>query len=165
MVDEKPHIRLFAKAHILDNYILVKVGDATFRARPVGWDRKGLVAKLKMQFTLKYQLYQDEILISQLTYDDIRDRFIIEKNGAVIAIKPQSFTYNKRKFRIENRFMGFDIIDATEDTEKSTGKGKFGVTSYSVELDDYPEELSDIIREIAVLYVVKRIVWSMLAPI
>jgi len=161
-------IKLFARAKVLDNYILVKEGGREFRARPLGWDKKGFVAKLRMQFTLTYFLYENDKLLSKIRYDDVRDLFIIEKNEVnpvEIFIKPSQFSFGRRKYRIENTFRGIEIIDATEGVETVAGIAKFGFTSYSIEFEIYPPGLEEVIKEIAVMYVVKRIVWSMIGPI
>ena len=157
--------KLSAKAMVFSNYIEVNDGSPSLKARPLGWEEKGLLGGLKVQFTLRYILFKDEKLVSKLRYDDIHDKFVIEKDGTEIVIRPDSFSYGGRDYQIKQVLRKLEIFDITDDNRVSVGKAKTGLLSYSIEFESYPDELDYIIREMAVLYVIRMIVFFMLAPI
>jgi len=157
--------RLIAKAKVLKNFIEVSDKGAEYEARPLGWNEKGLIGALQTLFTLRYFLFKGEEMLSDLRYDDVHDRFVIKKNQNELVLDTSGFTYGGRKYEIKTTMRELDLIENTDGQSKLVGKGHFGMSSYSLELESYPDELGDIIKEVAVLYIVKKMTWSMIGPI
>jgi hypothetical protein len=157
--------RLVAKAKVLKNFIEVSDIGAEYEARPLGWNEKGLIGALQTLFTLRYFLYKGEELLSDMRYDDVHDRFVIKKNGNELVIDTSSFTYGGRKYEFKTSMRDLEIIEHADGQKKHVGKGHFSLSSYTVEMESYPDELGDVMKEIAVLYIVKKMTWSMIGPV
>ena len=156
---------LVAKAMVLENSIIIRHEGTEYRAKPLGWDEKGLLGGLKVQFTLTYLLFKGDVQLSTMRYDDIHNVFIIQAKEETMIIKPSDFSYNGHYYTIDEHFRGLEIYDILGKDRKLVGKAKFSLVSYQIEFEYYPPELRDIIRELSVLYIVKMIVSFMLAPI
>jgi hypothetical protein len=157
--------KLSAKAKILKNLISVEEEGSRFEARPLGWNEKGLVGALQRHFTLKYFLFKGDEVLSEMRYDDIHDKFVIVKQGQTIIIDSSDFSFGGRKYQMKSSLTRLEISEKRDGKRIIVGKAKFGLSSYSIEFEKYPEQLKEVIKEFAVLYMVKKIVWSMISPI
>lgn len=156
---------LSARFRVMKNDIIVNDRGVEFIARPLGWDIEGIIGMLQRAFTLRYFLYKDNTLISELRYDDIKDGFEITKDGVTTIINPEGFTIGDRKYKLETSLTDMRVVDISEGSSKAVASAKCSVARYSVVFKEYPEHLKDIIKEITVLYIIRKIVWSMINPI
>jgi hypothetical protein len=157
--------KLSAKALVVKNVISIEEAGRLYEARPLGWNETGLVGMLKRAFTLKYFLYRNERMLCAMRYDDIHDKFIIEKGGRKISIKTDRFTLGNRKYCIKTSMRRVEIIETEGREKKVVGRGKFGLSSYTVSFDSYPDKLKGVIKEISALLIVRKMVWAMINPI
>jgi len=157
--------RLFTKLSVLKNYIIVQENSHEFKARPLGWNEKGLIGALERAFALRYFLFSNGDMVSEMRYDDINDRFEIQKNGATHVINPRSFTHGGRMYRIKSSMAGIELFEQINDSQKLVGRARLGFPSYSLEFENYPEELKDLIKELSVLYILRKRVEHIAGPV
>lgn len=157
--------KLTARALVFDNYIKIVDNGWEFQARPLGWEEKTLLGGLKAQFTLKYLLFKDTKLIGKLRFDDVHDTFVIEKGGKETTLKPAAFEYDGKKYETRNILRGLQIYEVDGPTHVLVARATTGLTSYSISFESYPDELQDIMKEMAALFVIRSMVMFMIPPI
>ena len=157
--------KLMARANVFENRIKILCNETLYEARPLGWDEKGLIGMLQRSFTLRYFLYKCEKQISKMRYDDLHDNFLIEKQDNNINFKPNNFIYNGKRFIIKESLRTLKVLKIRQDKNSIVGSAKYGLSSFSIEFYNYPNELDNIIIEIAVLLIIRKMVWAMISPI
>ncbi|MEM3493105.1 MAG: hypothetical protein QXJ27_01620 [Thermoplasmata archaeon] len=148
---------IVVEARILKNDMLVKVREEEYIALPAGWNVRGTIATLKRLFTLKYEVFDvnKKNKISVVSYDAIHDSIIIYQGETKIStqsrgFKPALLVYNGEEYEIHEKMTGLIYI---------TKKGEIVATGIcgfkSVRFAKYDENLSALLRDLAVGYCIK----------
>lgn len=151
-----------AQAEVLSSSMVLRDQESKFKVRPSGWDREGIGGALERFATTTYEIVADDgKVLSTVRYDGKSDSIIIKKNDEKYEtvhhwLKPYEFNYKGKLYHIFETITGKIVI---RHKSKVVAEGKTGVSSMVFESHD--EELEGVIRELAVGYCIKSMVWFM----
>jgi hypothetical protein len=152
-----------ATARVLKNVIEIRVGDATWEARPVQAEEPGLGSRVAALFSTEYHTFRPDRpgeVHSTVSYHRRNDEIRIQVGEqhwrtASTTTGPMTIDYNGVRYTINERLTGrFAVLR----NDGPVGIGQLGFRSCRIA--EYPPELEPFLANLALGYVIRTLTWE-----
>jgi hypothetical protein len=150
------------EAEFLSSSMQLYENNHTYRVKPFTSGKTGLMGALERFASTFYEIIDEKgVIVSRVYYDGKKDMIVIKKDNEEYCTEhrwfnPYEFFYKDVKYHIHESITGKLIIRRKD---KVVAKGKCGFKS--VIFDEYTSELEPVLKELAVGYCIKMLVWFM----